>query len=178
LVKKTALAEYIGTKKAKGLGAITLKDNDGLAAVSLVKDEQVILITRNGRCIRFNTNEISTTSRLTAGVKGIGLDDDDEVIAALPIRDTNDCLSVFSSSGFAKKIALTEITPQKRGGKGLTIYKTGMLTAAQLINDTDMVLIIGNKSSICVSGSEIPTMSKNATGNIVLKDKIISVSKV
>jgi DNA gyrase subunit A len=178
LVKKTALAEYVGTKKAKGLGAITLKDNDGLAAVSLVKDEQVILITRNGRCIRFNTNEVSTTSRLTAGVKGIGLDDDDEVIAALPIRDMNDCLSVFSSSGLAKKMALTEITPQKRGGKGLAIYKTGMLAAAQLINDTDMVLIIGNKSSICVSGSEIPTMSKIATGNIVLKDKIISVSKV
>ena len=178
LVKKTALAEYIGTKKAKGLGAITIKDGDGLAAVCLVKDEQIILITKKGRCIRFNTNEISTTSRLTAGVKGIGLDDEDEVIAALPIHDMNDCLSVFSSSGMAKKIALTEITQQKRGGKGLSIYKTGELAAAQLINDEDMVLIVGNKSSICVKGNEIPTMSKIATGNTVLKDKIMSVSKV
>lgn len=178
MVKKTALAEYVGTKKAKGLGAITIKDGDGLAAVCLVKEEQLILITRKGRCIRFDTNEVSTTSRLTAGVKGIGLDDEDEVIAALPIHDMNDCLSVFSSSGMAKKIALTEITQQKRSGKGLSIYKAGELAAAQLINDEDMVLIVGNKSSICVKGDEIPTMSKIATGNTVLKDKIMSVSKV
>ena len=90
----------------------------------------------------------------------------------------NDCLSVFSSSGMAKKMALTEITQQKRGGKGLSIYKAGELAAAQLINDEDMVLIVGNKSSICVKGNEIPTMSKIATGNTVLKDKIMSVSKV
>ena len=178
LVKKTALAEYVGTKKAKGLGAITIKDGDGLAIVCLVKDEQIILITKKGRCIRFNTNEISTTSRLTAGVKGIGLDDEDEVIAALPIHDMNDYLSVFSSSGFAKKMSLTEITQQKRGGKGLSIYKNGEIAAAQLINDEDMVLIVGNKSSICIKGDEVPIASKIATGNIVLKDKIMSVSKV
>lgn len=178
MVKKTALAEYVGTKKAKGLGAITIKDGDGLATVCLVKDEQIILITKKGRCIRFNTNEISTTSRLAAGVKGIGLDDEDEVIAALPIHDMNDCLSVFSSSGFAKKMSLTEITQQKRSGKGLSIYKNGELAAAQLINDEDMVLIVGNKSSICIKGDEVPTASKIATGNIVLKDKIMSVSKV
>ena len=178
LVKKTGLAEYVGTKKAKGLGAITIKDNDGLAAVSLVKDEQIILITKKGRAIRFNSNEISATSRLTSGVKGIGIDDDDEVIAALPIRDMKDCLSVFSIAGMAKKIPLEEIVQQKRGGKGLIIYKNNDLAAAQLVNDSDMVLVVGNKSSICVKGEEIPTMSKIAIGNMVLKDKIMSVSKV
>ena len=178
LVKKTALTEYLGTKKAKGLGAITLADDDGLAAVSLVKEEQLILITKKGHCIRFNSNEVSSTSRLTKGVKGMGLDADDEVIAALPIRDVNDCLSVFSSTGSAKKMELKEIVLQKRGGKGFIVYKNNDLAAAQLINDNDTVLIVGNKSSICIKGEEIPTMTKIASGNVVLKDKIISVSKV
>lgn len=178
MVKKTALTEYIGTKKSKGLGAITIKENDRLAAVSLVKDEQVILITKNGRCIRFNTNEISPTSRLTTGVKGIDLDENDEVIAVLPIHDVNDCLGVFSVTGNAKKVPLTDITPQKRGGKGLIIYKNNEIAAAQLINDGDMVLIVGNKSSICIKGEEVPTMGKVAIGNTMIKDRIMSVSKI
>ena len=178
MVKKTSLQEYIATKKTKGLGAINIKDGDALACVTLVKDEPILLITKQGRCIRFDSNEITTTSRLTAGVKGINLDADDEVITALPIRDSNDCLSVFSTIGSAKKMALTEITPQKRGGKGVVIYKTGALAAAQLVNNDDMVLIVGNKSSICIKADEIPTSSKIATGNVMLKDKIISVSKV
>lgn len=178
MVKKTSLQEYIATKKTKGLGAISIKDGDALACVTLIKDEPLLLITKQGRCIRFNSNEITTTSRLTAGVKGINLDKDDEVITALPIRDMNDCLSVFSITGLAKKMALTEITPQKRGGKGLSIYRNGILAAAQLVNNEDMVLIVGNKSSICIKADEIPTTGKIATGNTMLKDKIISVSKV
>ena len=177
IVKKTSLQEYLNTKKAKGLGAINLRDGDSLAAVTLVKDEPLLIITKH-YAIKFNSDEVSSTSRLTTGVKGINLTDGDEVIAALPIRDVNDNLAILSTSGYGKKLSLIEITAQKRGGKGLMIYKNGDIAAAQLINDKDMILIVGNKSSICVNADEIPLQGKTAIGNIILKDKVLTISKV
>ena len=182
LVKKTALTEYIGTKKSKGIGAINIKEGDALAAVSLVKDENLILLTKNGYCIKFRIDEIGITGRLTAGVKGINLAAGDEVVAALPIRHEEDNLAIFSEKGYGKQISLKEITAQKRGGKGLAVYKPslyGNVAAGQLINADDMVLIIGNKSSICVKGEEVPLMGRPASGNLMIKNsKILSVSKV
>lgn len=183
LVKKTALSEYIGTKKSKGIGAINIKEGDALAAVSLVKDEPLILVSKKGYIIKFNSTEISTTGRLTAGVKGISLTDDDEVIAGLPIRHTEDSLGIFSSRGYGKKIALTDIPLQKRSGKGVIGYKdntiSGHATAAQLINNEDTILLVGDKTSICLSAKDVPNTGRVAMGNMVLKNnKILSVSKV
>ena len=183
LVKKTALSEYIGTKKSKGIGAINIKEGDALAAVSLVKDEPLILVSKKGYIIKFNSTEISTTGRLTAGVKGISLTDDDEVIAGLPIRHTEDSLGIFSSRGYGKKIALTDIPLQKRSGKGVIGYKdntiSGHATAAQLINNEDTILLVGDKTSICLSAKDVPDTGRVAMGNMVLKNnKILSVSKV
>ena len=109
LVKKTALSEYVGTKKSKGIGAINLKEGDALSAVSLVKDEQLLLLTKLGYVIKFNMDEITPTSRLTTGVKGINLSDDDEIIAVLPIRHQEDKLAIFSTKGYGKKVILSEI---------------------------------------------------------------------
>ena len=183
LVKKTNLSEYVGTKKSKGIGAITLKEGDALSAVTLVKDEPLILVSRGGYVIKFNTNEISATGRLTAGVKGIALATDDEVIAALPLRHEEDSLAVFSSKGYGKRVAQNEITLQKRGGKGVVIYKPSIIygnaSAAQLVSDEDSVLLIGDKKSICISATEIPQVGRTAFGNMMIKgNKILSVSKV
>lgn len=183
LVKKTALEEYIKTKKKTGIGAITIKDEDSLSSVSLVKDEPLILVTANGYCLKFNTNEVSTTSRMTSGVKGINLTDGDYVVAALPQRDDTDSLAVFSENGLGKKITSLELTLQKRGGKGIVCYKptvsTGKLAAAALISDEDNILIVGDKSSICVSGKDIPALGRTSIGNQVIKlNKVMSVSKV
>ena len=183
LVKKTQLEEYIGTKKTKGIGAINIKDGDALAAVSLVKDEPLIILTKNGYVIKFKIDEISPTGRLTSGVKGINLGIDDEVIAALPLRNSNDCLAIFSTKGYGKKVSQSEITLQKRGGKGVIIYKPndnfGNACAAQLISNEDNILVVGNKTSICISATDVPEMGRTAYGNMILKDnKILSVSKV
>lgn len=183
MVKKTTLDEYIKTKKKTGIAAISLKEGDSLAAVSLVKDEQLILVTANGMSIRFDSNEVTATSRATAGVKGINLADGDTVVAALPIRDANDKLALFSTSGLAKKVNLSELPVQKRGGKGLICYKTsnttGQVAASALVSNEDMVLVLGEKSSICVSAADLPELGRAPTGNQVIKNtKIRSVSKV
>ena len=183
LVKKTSLEEYIKTKKKTGIAAITIKDGDELAAVSLVKDEQLILVTKNGMAIRFDSKEVSPTSRATSGVKGINLAEDDTIVAALPVRNQEDKLAIFAYGGMAKKIPLSELPLQKRAGKGLMCYKptdsTGDVSAATLVEDTDSVLILGDKSSICIEAAEIPLLSRPSVGNLVIKNsKILSVSKV
>ena len=182
LVKKTALSEYIGTKKSKGIGAINIKEGDALSAVALVKDEPLIILTKNGYAIKFKIDEVSATGRLTAGVKGINLGEDDEVVAALPVRHEEDDIAVFSEKGFGKRVPQKELTLQKRGGKGITVYKPalyGKVSAGQLVNDDDIVLLIGSKNSICVKGSEIPQMGRVAGGNVMLKgNSILNVSKV
>ena len=183
LVKKTPLDEYVKTKKKTGIAAITIKEGDELAVVSLIKDEQLILVTEKGMGIRFDSKEISPTSRTTSGVKGINMGDDDRIIAAIPVRNTNDKLAIFVQGGMAKKFSLDELPIQKRAGKGLMCYKptnaTGNVAAATLIEDTDNVLIIGDSSSICIAGDEIPVLGRSSIGNQVIKNNIIkSVSKV
>lgn len=183
LVKKTSLEEYVKTKKKTGIAAISIKDGDELAAVSLIKDEEIILVTAKGMAIRFNSSDIGTTSRTTMGVKGINLNPEDSVVAALPVRNSNDKLAVFTHSGLGKSFELSELPVQKRGGKGLICYKvantTGDVVDATMVEDSDNILILGDKSSICIEAKDIPTLSRASLGNQIIKDnKIISVSKV
>ena len=102
---------------------------------------------------------------------------------ALPIRHDTDSLAVFTTGGMGKKVPLTEITIQKRGGKGLYIYKptasTGNVISASLIDDNDNLLISGNSASICISAKDIPVLGRTSIGNQMIKSgSIKSVTKV
>lgn len=178
MVKKTALDEYVQTKKKTGIAAINIKDGDELVSVSLVKDEPIILLTKNGMGIKFSSLEIGATSRVTAGVKGMNLNAEDEIVAALPVRDEKDYLAIFGTNGMAKKFASSELPLQKRSGKGLICHKSE-LAAAALVSDEDSVLICGDKTSICVPAKEITVGSRPAAGTLAIKNsQIVSVSKV
>ena len=183
LVKKTSLEEYIKTKKKTGIAAISLKEGDSLASVSLVKDEDIVLLTAGGMGIRFNTSEVAATSRATSGVKGITLKENDYVVAAMPVRHSEDQIAVFAKGGLGKKFPMNELPVQKRAGKGLICYKptenTGNVTAGALLSDEDSILLIGDKSSICIAATEVPVLSRVSIGNQLIKNgTIYSVSKV
>ena len=183
LVKKTTLEEYVKTKKKTGIAAISIKEGDELVSVCLVKDEPMILLTKNGYGIKFSSMEIGATSRATSGVKGITINPDDEVIAALPLRHDTDAIAIISETGLGKKFSSNELPMQKRAGKGLICYKptnsTGFVADGALISDEDNILIIGDKSSICVSATEIPELSRASIGNQIIKNnKVKSISKV
>ena len=183
LVKKTTLEEYVKTKKKTGIAAISIKEGDELVSVCLVKDEPMILLTKNGYGIKFSSMEIGATSRATSGVKGITINPDDEVIAALPLRHDTDAIAIISETGLGKKFSSSELPMQKRAGKGLICYKptnsTGFVADGALISDEDNILIIGDKSSICVPATEIPELSRASIGNQIIKNnKVKSISKV
>ena len=183
IVKKTTLAEYTNTKKKNGIGAITLREGDKLASVALVKDEPVVIVSKDGYVIRFDSMEIGATSRMTTGVKGINLGAEDEVVVALPVRNKDDALALFSETGLGKKILPKEAITQKRGGKGLICYKTsditGPVSAAAMISDEDNLLIVSDKKSICISATDIPALGRASVGNQMIKNgKVIAVSKI
>ena len=151
--------------------------------MALVKDEDLIIITEQGMGIKIKSTDISTTSRVSSGVKGITLVGEDKVLIGMPIRDINDNITLFSENGLAKKFPLSELPVQNRAGKGLICYKptssTGKVSAATLTSDEDIILISGNKNSICIACNEIPTLSRASVGNQVIKNNIItSVSKI
>lgn len=178
MIKKTSLEEYLKTKKKNGIAAINLRDGDSLASVFLIKDENIILLTKQGYGIKLNSHDITASGRVTMGVKGIALVKNDEVVCGLPIRDINDNLAVFAEGGTAKKFVIKDIPLQNRGGKGL-IYSKEPAAAACLISDGDMVLVVGNKNSICIKAEDIPIGSRTIIGNQIIKgNKVIGVSKV
>lgn len=182
-VKKTALEEYVNTKKKTGITAITLREGDSLASVCLVKDEDMIMLTKNGMGIKFSSLDVGATSRATVGVKGMNFKDDDEIVAVLPVRNQTDELAIFSSVGTGKKFPSAELPLQKRGGKGLICHKAsaaaGSVAAAALVSDGDSVLLCGDRSSICVQATEIPSLGRAAVGNQMLKgNTLLSASKV
>ena len=182
LFKKTAIEEYTKTKRSTGIAAINLKDGDSIANIELMNDEDMIIITKKGYSIHFETKEIAAIGRVTAGVKAIKLADDDEVLVGLPIRDKKETIAVFSSFGNAKKTNIDEFPLQARAGKGVVAYKvspaTGNVIGATMINDEDNILLVG-KTSICVTATDIPQLGRAATGNIMIKNgQINSVTKL
>ena len=133
--------------------------------------------------IRFTTSDIGAVGRVTMGVKGMKLSEDDIVIAALPVHKHTDTVAVFATNGVGKKTTLDEFPLQARGGKGTYVYKptdsTGVLVGAEMLSDEDNVLLVGNFSTICISAKDIPLIGKVAIGNILIKNnKLLSVTKI
>lgn len=173
LFKKTLLEEYTKTKRSTGIAAINIKDGDSLANIELMDEEEMVIVTKKGQSIHFETKDIAAIGRVTAGVKAIKLAEDDEVLVGLPIRNNKDTVAVVTSRGCAKKTEISEFPLQGRGGKGVVIYKatpgTGEVIGAAMINDEDNLLLVG-KNSICISAKDIPLLGRTATGNIMIKN--------
>ena len=153
LIKKTALAEYNSARKT-GLQGITLKEDDELIAVRLTDGEDnVVLVTRNGMCITFDEKDVRPIGRVSQGVIGIRLDEDDEVIGMESIiAGGKATLLAITENGFGKRTELDEYRVQIRGGKGVVTYKitskTGKLVGARIATDDEDVMLITDKGTI------------------------------
>ena len=180
-VKRSSLDEYIGVKKKNGIKALNLHVGDSLAAVFLAKEEQILILSKEGYIIRCKGSDFPASGRVSMGVKGINLKENDEVITALPIRNIDDDLAIISHNGTARRIALNSFTIQARNGRGLLCGKDSKIAGACLVAEDDLLLISGDKTSICIKAEEISETSSRATlGNIVIKGntQITGVSKV
>lgn len=186
LIKKTLLEEYYKLKRNNtGLIAIKLKDSDSLANVLFMDEEDLILVTKKGMSIHFETQTIAPTGRVTIGVRAIKLQKDDQVIMGLPIHKVSDMLAIVTSQGFGKKCKLSDFILQQRDGKGILINPKGKdkdfvgdVIGIAMVDDNDNILITGSGNSICVSVKEIPLLSRNSQGNKLIKSTALSIAKI
>lgn len=174
LIKKTNIEEYTKVKKTTGIIAIKLAEDDSLANVTFIKDENMVVITKKGMAIHFPTTSINPIGKVAAGVRAIKLNENDEVLIGLPIKENENHLAIVTKIGNGKKIKLNDIPIQLRGGKGVIINKDNdEIAGAAIVNNMDILLLLGKPNSICVSTTELPEVSRISTGNLMIKNSNI-----
>ena len=146
-VKKTELKAF-RRPLGRGIIALGLEEGDQLIGVVRIKTgDQVILSTRSGMAIRFDESDVRPMGRPAHGVKGISLDEQDEVVGMVVANGDEDPASLLTvcSNGYGKRTALTEYRSQNRGGKGLIDIKTsdrnGSVVAVTKVTDADEVML-------------------------------------
>ena len=190
IIKKTILEAY-SRPRVNGVNAIVIREDDKVIDVCLTDGKnEIILANRNGRAIRFNEEKVRCMGRVSTGVRGMQLDDEnDEVVGmiALP-EDTQNSIMVVSEQGFGKRSNLDDYRITNRGGKGVKTIniteKTGKLIAIKSVND-DNDLVIINKSGITLRRKlkNVRIMGRATQGVTLINlekrnDEIASVCKV
>ncbi len=148
-VKRTNVHAYQNIR-ANGIRAIELKENDELLAVRHTKgDQDIILGASNGKAIRFSESDVRVMGRTAAGVSGMKLSDDEEVIGAATITDEKQTILVVSEKGYGKRSKAELYRQQKRGGRGVkTLHvtdKNGPLVKLRSVNEDDDLVLVSNK---------------------------------
>ncbi len=186
LVKKTKIEEYENVRKT-GLAAIALREDDELIAVKSTDNKKdVILVTKNGQCIRFHESDVRNTGRVSMGVRGINLEDGDEVVG-MQLHTQGDYLLFVSEYGMGKRTAMSDFFLQNRGGKGVKCYKitekTGNVVGVKAVNEDNEVMLITTEGIIIrISCSDISILGRITSGvklmNLDDNVSIASIAKV
>ncbi|MBV8327567.1 DNA gyrase subunit A [Chryseobacterium sp.] len=187
-IKKTSLEAY-SRPRVNGVNAIEIRDNDQLLGAYLTNGtSQIMIATKNGKCIRFPEEKVREVGRGSIGVRGIAMDDNDEAIGMIVVNDVeNETVLVVSEKGYGKRTAVEDYRITNRGGKGVITLniteKTGSLIAIQNVTDEDGLMII-NKSGVAIrmGMDEMRVMGRNTQGvkliNLKKNDEIAAIAKV
>ena len=186
LVKKTPIKDYENVRKT-GLTAIVLRDDDELIEVkSTDNNKDIILVTRDGQCIRFKETDVRSTGRASMGVRGMNLTDGDEVVA-MQLNTQGDYLLVVSENGMGKRTAMSEFVVQNRGGKGVKCYKitekTGNVVGAKAVNEENEIMMITTEGIIIrLQCADISVLGRITSGvkmiNLTEGVTVASIAKV
>ena len=179
LIKKTAIKEYKDFKRKTGVIATKIKDGDAIADIAIASNENVIITSEKGMCIRIDLNEVTYSSRVSIGVKGIKLNEGDKAVSLNVIEEDTKYIGVIYEDGIGKKVEISEFPVQKRDGKGVLVAKDKIVAGSVALREEDLVLISSTQKGICLKAEELPTMGRQATGNILIKNgNIKSIARV
>ena len=168
LVKKTSLSEYMNIRKT-GLQAINLREEDELIEVKVTDDnKEIILVTKQGQCIKFKETDVRTTGRTSMGVRGMNLSYDDEVVG-MQLDTQGEQLLLVSEYGLGKRTNIEEFGVQHRGGKGVKCYKitekTGNVVGAKAVHDDQEIMLITNEGIVIrIQVSDISILGRITSG--------------
>ncbi len=187
LIKKTPLPEYNSARKT-GLQAITLKDNDELIGVRLTDgQDNVVLVTNEGMCITFDEKDVRPVGRVSQGVIGMRIDEDDSVIGMESIiAGSKATLLAITENGFGKRTELEEYRVQTRGGKGVITYKitpkTGKIVGIRIVSENDDVMLITDTGTIIrINVKDISVLGRSTQGVTLMRTnegKVVSIEKI
>jgi len=190
IIKRVDLMAFSNVRKG-GIRATSLKEGDSLVGVLLTDgNSDLIISTSNGISIRFNEGDVRSMGRTAAGVRGIKLGADDEVVSLVQVpKDMEDSLSLLSVSenGFGKRTKVSEYRCQSRGGKGVIDIKTnernGKVIGARSVTTEDDIMMITNAGKIIrVKASGVSEVGRNTMGvNLVTTvedEKVVALAKV
>ncbi len=175
VVKKTSVSEYMTTRKT-GLIAVTLREDDELVSVRETDGaSQIIIVTAQGKSISFSESDVRPMGRTAAGVKGIELEEGDEVVA-MEIAIPGTELLVVTEFGFGKRTETGEYRLQTRGGKGVLTYdkskmeRTGLLIGAMTVTEDDQVFLINSEGIIIrINASDVSVLGRATQGVRIMK---------
>ena len=187
VVKKTSIDKFKNIRQT-GLAAIKLDNNDQLIWAKLTEgDNQIFLVTANGKCIRFDEKDCRPMGRQTRGVRGILLKEGDILVgmdvvpSGLDKKDkgTFRHLLVVTENGVGKRTDVYLYPSQKRGGIGIKVAnlsaKTGKIAAAQVVSESDELVVLVSKKAVTIKLplKNIPTLSRNTKGVILMRFKSV-----
>lgn len=168
LIKKTDMTSFANIRKS-GLIALNLREDDDLISVMTVeKQDQIFVATRNGMGIKFSEEDVRPMGRTATGVKAITLNEDDYVVSAVKIAEDCQILNV-TEKGFGKRTTVEQFNLQYRGGKGLKIHqlteKTGLLTGVLLMGEKEEIMLITSEGIIIrLRGNDISSYGRVSQG--------------
>ena len=189
IVKKTALSEYARVL-AKGKKAILLREDDNLIGVELTdNDSEILLAARQGKANRFKTSSIRPMGRVSTGVRGMRLNEGNEVVGLIVMQPgTENTVLVVSENGFGKRSVLDSYRLTSRGSMGVKTInvtdRTGELVAFKSVNDdNDLVIINRSGTLIRIRVADIKIAGRNTQGVRLINlerrgDEIASVCPV
>ena len=187
-IKKTALSNF-DTNRKTGLIAMNLAEGDELIGIKQTTGKNnVIIVTKQGKCICFSEDDVRPMGRIAGGVRAIKLEKDDEVVA-MELVEPGQELLVVTQKGFGKRTKATDYKVQVRGGKGLLTYdkakfkKTGELVGAMVVDEDDDILLISSEGVIIrIPAKEISRLGRATQGvkimNVGDDVNIIAMAKV
>ncbi|MFR2464276.1 MAG: DNA gyrase C-terminal beta-propeller domain-containing protein, partial [Clostridia bacterium] len=185
-IKKTDLSEYSNIR-TNGLIAISLQEGDELIEVKKTDGRNdVFMATRKGQLIRFNEADVRATGRSSMGVRGITLNEEDEVIG-MQLGNQGDSALAVTENGMGKRTALSEFSLQHRGGKGNLYYritkKTGDVVSFKLVNkEQDLMLITDGGIIIRLRVEDISEIGRITSGVKLMglegDTKVVSIAKI
>jgi DNA gyrase subunit A len=186
VAKKVRTSEFVNAKR-RGIIALKLAQNDKLiAAVLTGGEDEMMLVSRHGRSLRYSEQEVRTMGRGSRGVLGMRLDKDDELVGVVRIEEDTR-LFVITANGYGKRVEFDMFTPHGRGTRGQIAYKTdertGELVGMQAIREEDDVVCITSQgNTIKLTGESIPVQGRTAKGVILVQitrpDQLVGVARV
>ncbi len=177
IIKKTSIKVY-DTSRRDGIIAITIKKGDELIGVEKSNgNNDIIMVSRNGKAIRFSEKDCRPIGRTSQGVKGMRLSRGDEVLSMMVAGELEGDLFVLTENGYGKRTQLSEYKKQKRGGLGVRTLKItekkGKVAGAGIMKDEHDVMIVSNKGVLI----RIPARSISRIGRSTQGVKVIKLEE-